>query len=84
MNLRRAETVTGLRIEVGTDNAGSFAQAYDGDGTLVKAMRSPKSVKVALGLLVEDLYKTECQTCVRGAGLEVRPMRAVPAPARAS
>ena len=68
MNLRRAEIVTGFRIEVGTDNAGSFAQAYDGDGTLVKAMRSPKGVKVALGLLVEDLYKTECQKVFEAQG----------------
>ena len=31
MTLKRAEDITGLRIEVGTDNAGAYALAYDGD-----------------------------------------------------
>lgn len=67
MTLKRAEDVTGLRIETGTDNAGAYALAYDGD-TLVRAMRSAKGIKVALGLLVEDLYKTECQRVFEAQG----------------
>lgn len=60
MKLRRAERVTGLRIEAGTDAVGAFASAYNGDA-LVQTMRSPKGIEAALGLLVEELYKVECQ-----------------------
>ena len=67
MNIRRAEQVTGFRIEVGVDNAGAFAMAYDGD-VLVKVMRSKRDVKDATRLLVEDLYREECGKVFQAQG----------------
>ena len=67
MNIRRAEQVTGFRIEVGVDSAGAFAMAYDGD-VLVKVMRSKRDVKDATRLLVEDLYREECGKVFQAQG----------------
>ena len=60
MTLSQAERICGYRIEVGTDSAGDFLRAWDGEQE-VGFLRVKRDLKFSLGIMVEWFYREECR-----------------------